>query len=148
MLTTSRAVAPPADTGDAVVLYYSQTRSRQEAGLFYFQPVKPIGGDNARNQGSKAEFRGQPGRHLRPRFRQEPGRRDKTSIAEQTSEMETYCEQRGLTVVGCNQEVGQGWSKKRTQFQKMLNDAKLGRFDTIVCWKSDRLSRGMYPAAA
>ena len=23
-----------------------------------------------------------------------------------------------------------------------------GRFDTVVCWKSDRLSRGMYPAAA
>ena len=34
MLQTSRAVAPPAGTGDAVVLYYSQTRSRQEAGLF------------------------------------------------------------------------------------------------------------------
>ena len=30
----------------------------------------------------------------------------------------------------------------------MLADAKTGRFDTIVCWKSDRLSRGMYPAAA
>ena len=26
--------------------------------------------------------------------------------------------------------------------------AKSGRFETIVCWKSDRLSRGMYPAAA
>ena len=73
---------------------------------------------------------------------------DKTSIAEQTSEMEAYCEQRGLTIVARYQEVGQGWSKKRSQFQKMLNDAKLGRFDTIVCWKSDRLSRGMYPAAA
>ena len=30
----------------------------------------------------------------------------------------------------------------------MLSDARNGRFDTIVCWKSDRLSRGMYPAAA
>ena len=30
----------------------------------------------------------------------------------------------------------------------MLADARRGRFDTIVCWKSDRLSRGMYPAAA
>ena len=27
-------------------------------------------------------------------------------------------------------------------------DARRGLFDTIVCWKSDRLSRGMYPAAA
>ncbi len=73
---------------------------------------------------------------------------DKTSIAEQTSDMEAHCEQRGLTIVARYQEVGQGWSKKRSQFQKMLNDAKLGRFDVIVCWKSDRLSRGMYPAAA
>ena len=73
---------------------------------------------------------------------------DKTSITEQTSEMEAYCERRGLTITARYQEVGQGWSKKRSQFQKMLNDAKLGRFDTIVCWKSDRLSRGMYPAAA
>ena len=30
----------------------------------------------------------------------------------------------------------------------MLADARQGRFDTIVCWKSDRLSWGMYPAAA
>ncbi len=34
------------------------------------------------------------------------------------------------------------------QFQRMLADARMGRFDTIVCWKSDRLSWGMYPAAA
>ncbi len=30
----------------------------------------------------------------------------------------------------------------------MLADARQGRFETIVCWKSDRFSRGMYPAAA
>ena len=44
--------------------------------------------------------------------------------------------------------MGRGWSKKRPEFQRMLADARRGRFDTIVCWKSDRLSRGMYPAAA
>ena len=73
---------------------------------------------------------------------------DKTSITEQTSEMEAYCERRGLTIAVRYQEVGQGWSKKRPEFQRMLADARQGRFDTIVCWKSDRLSRGMYPAAA
>ena len=73
---------------------------------------------------------------------------DKTSMTEQTSEMEAHCERRGLTVVARYQEVGQGWSKKRPEFQRMLADARRGRFDTIVCWKSDRLSRGMYPAAA
>ena len=73
---------------------------------------------------------------------------DKNSISEQTSEMEPYCEGKGLTVTARYQEVGRGWSKKRPEFQRMLADARSGRFDTIVCWKSDRLSRGMYPAAA
>ena len=73
---------------------------------------------------------------------------DKTSISEQTSEMEAYCEGKGLTIIARYQEVGRGWSKKRPEFQRMLTDARSGRFDAIVCWKSDRLSRGMYPAAA
>ncbi len=73
---------------------------------------------------------------------------DKTSLAEQTADMEDYCERRGLRIVARYQEVGRGWSKKRPQFQRMLNEAKEDRFDVIVCWKSDRLSRGMFPAAA
>ncbi len=73
---------------------------------------------------------------------------DKTSISEQISDMEAHCERRGLTIVARYREVGRGWSKKRPEFQQMLADARQGRFDTIVCWKSDRLSRGMYPAAA
>ena len=73
---------------------------------------------------------------------------DKTSISEQTDDMEAYCESKGLTITARYQEVGRGWSKKRPEFQRMLADARRGRFDTIVCWKSDRLSRGMYPAAA
>ena len=72
----------------------------------------------------------------------------KTSISEQIGEMEAHCESRGLTIVARYQEVGRGWSKKRPEFQRMLSDAREGRFDVIVCWKSDRLSRGMYPAAA
>ena len=73
---------------------------------------------------------------------------DKTSLAEQTADMEDYCERRGLRIVARYQEVGRGWSKKRPEFQRMLDDAREGRFDVIVCWKSDRLSRGMFPAAA
>ena len=73
---------------------------------------------------------------------------DKTSISEQMGEMEAYCQQKGLTITARYQEVGRGWSKKRPEFQRMLADARRGLFDTIVCWKSDRLSRGMYPAAA
>ena len=73
---------------------------------------------------------------------------DKTSISEQIGEMEAYCESKGLNITARYQEVGRGWSKKRPEFQRMLADARRGRFDTIVCRKSDRLSRGMYPAAA
>ena len=73
---------------------------------------------------------------------------EKTSISEQISDMEAHCQRRGLTITARYQEVGRGWSKNRPEFQRMLADAKRGRFDTIVCWKSDRLSRGMYPAAA
>ena len=73
---------------------------------------------------------------------------DKTSISEQIADMEAYCEKRGLNITARYQEVGRGWSKKRAEFQRMLDDAKRDRFDTIVCWKSDRLSRGMFPAAA
>ena len=73
---------------------------------------------------------------------------DKTSIPEQLCEMEAYCEEKGLVVAARYQEVGRGWSKKRPEFQNMLADAKRGCFEVIVCWKSDRLSRGIYPAAA
>ncbi len=73
---------------------------------------------------------------------------DKTSLSEQAIEMEAYCERKGLTITARYQEIGRGWSKKRPEFQRMLADAKQGLFDTIVCWKSDRLSRGMFPAAA
>ncbi len=73
---------------------------------------------------------------------------EKTSISEQISDMEAYCERKGLTIVARYQEVGRGWVKSRPEFQRMLAHATEGRFDTIVCWKSDRLSRGMYPAAA
>ena len=73
---------------------------------------------------------------------------DRTSVSEQIGEMEAYCESKGLTITVRYQEVGRSWSKKRPEFQRMLADARKGRFDTIICWKSDRLSRGMYPAAA
>ena len=38
---------------------------------------------------------------------------DKTSISEQTSDMEAYCDGKGLTITAHYQEVGRGWSKKR-----------------------------------
>ena len=74
--------------------------------------------------------------------------KDRTSLSEQVADMERYCEERGMTIAARYEEVGRGWSKKRPEFQRMLGDARSGLFDTIVCWKPDRLSRGVYPAAA
>jgi len=73
---------------------------------------------------------------------------DRVSLSEQQKDIETHCEQRGHTLVKEYKDVGSGASKRRPQFQQMLKDAQAGLFDVIVCWKSDRLSRGLYPAAA
>ena len=50
---------------------------------------------------------------------------DKTSISEQTVEMEAYCEGKGMTITARYQEVGRGWTKKRPEFQRMLSDANM-----------------------
>ena len=73
---------------------------------------------------------------------------DKVSITEQLLAIEDYCNERSYVIVETYQEVGPGTSKKRPEFQRMLSDARDGCFDVIVCWKSDRLSRGMCPAVA
>jgi len=73
---------------------------------------------------------------------------DKVSIAEQFSDMESYCQRQGYEAVRRYQDVASGSTKRRPDFQRMLADASSGLFDVILCWKSDRLSRGIYPAAA
>ena len=61
---------------------------------------------------------------------------DKTSISEQIADMEAHCERGGLTIVARYQEVGRGSTKNRPEFQRMLADARNGRFDIILCWKT------------
>ena len=73
---------------------------------------------------------------------------DKVSLGEQHRDIAAYCEDIGYTVVKEYKDVGSGASKRRTGFQGLLRDVQDGVFDVIVCWKSDRLSRGLYPAAA
>ena len=57
--------------------------------------------------------------------------------------MEAYFESKVLTVFARYQKVGRGWSKKKPEFQRILAEAQRGMFDTMVCWKSNRLSRGI-----
>ena len=147
MRLTPRAAAPPERAGDAVVLYYPQTRSRQVAGLLHFRGQQREEAAMARTRARRQDSGKRAAIYARVSDKSQ-AEEDKTSISEQTSGMEAYCERRGLTITARYQEVGRGWSKKRPEFQRMLADARRERFDTIVCWKSDRLSRGVYPAAA
>jgi site-specific DNA recombinase len=73
---------------------------------------------------------------------------DKVSISEQFAEMEAYCERHGYEMAQRYQDVASGSTKRRPDFQRMLPDAREGLFEVIVCWKPDRLSRGIYPASA
>ena len=73
---------------------------------------------------------------------------DKVSLDEQHKDIAAYCDTKGYTLVKEYQDVGSGASKRRPGFQQLLRDGQDGEFDVIVCWKSDRLSRGLYPAAA
>ena len=73
---------------------------------------------------------------------------DKVSLGEQREDIEKYCALRGYEIVVWYSDVGSGDSKHRKDFQRMLRDAEAGLFDIILCWRSDRLSRGMFPAAA
>ena len=146
MLETPRAVAPPAVADDAIGLYYLQTRSRQRRRVIPFCGMRKKTVVSGQTTKGKAEGN-RAATYARVSDKSQ-AEEDKTSISEQIGEMEAYCEGKGLTITARYQEVGRGWTKKRPEFQRMLADARRGRFDTIVCWKSDRLSRGMYPAAA
>ncbi|MFH1487155.1 MAG: recombinase family protein [Chloroflexota bacterium] len=74
---------------------------------------------------------------------------DKASLPEQLLRMENYCQEKGYTIVDRYVDAGySGATTKRPEFQRMLQDARGKRFNVVVCWKADRLSRGMYPAAA
>jgi site-specific DNA recombinase len=74
---------------------------------------------------------------------------EKVSIPEQVARIKDYCQSKGYELI--DQYIDEGYSgakSQRPEFQRMLKDARAKKFDVIVAWKADRLSRGMYPAAA
>ena len=74
---------------------------------------------------------------------------DKVSLDEQLADIESHCQARGYELATVYRDVGHsGASKRRPKFQEMLKAAGADEFDVIICWKSDRLSRGLYPATA
>lgn len=73
---------------------------------------------------------------------------DKISLGEQELRCQQYCEGKGYAAVTVYSDVASGTTKKRPNFQQMLKDAQVGKFDVIVAWKADRLARGISPCAA
>jgi site-specific DNA recombinase len=74
---------------------------------------------------------------------------DKVSLDQQEADIRAYCEQKGYDLIQVYRDAGySGASKNRPAFQQMLADIPNQAFNVLVCWKSDRLSRGLYPADA
>ena len=90
---TPRAAAPPAGTGDANRLYYSQTRSRQEAGLFHFREVRAKEAIMARTRTQERAGGMRAAIYARVSDKSQDAE-DKTSISEQISDMETHWRRR------------------------------------------------------
>lgn len=53
-----------------------------------------------------------------------------------------FCEEKGYSVIKEYIDKKSGRTEKRPQFQQMKKDAIFRRFDTVVIWKMDRLTRG------
>lgn len=68
------------------------------------------------------------------------------AITLQEQECRAYCEGQGYEVVHVYSDPNQpGTKKERPQYQQMLSDARIGRFDVIVALQEDRLYRGIAP---
>ena len=88
-----------------VVLYYSQTRSRQEAGFFHFREIRAKEAIMAKARAQQQQANGQRAAiYARVSDKSQDGE-DKTSLSEQVGEMEAYCEGKRLNITARYQEV-------------------------------------------
>lgn len=66
------------------------------------------------------------------------------NIDNQTIELKRYCKARMYDVYKVYEDVGVSGSKEsRPQFDLMLSDASKRKFDCLLVWKLDRLSRSL-----
>jgi DNA invertase Pin-like site-specific DNA recombinase len=59
----------------------------------------------------------------------------------QLMQLREFCERSGWIVVHEYNDVSTGTNAKRPQFQQMLADAAQRRFDAVVVWALDRMTR-------
>lgn len=69
------------------------------------------------------------------------------SIDQQIKKAKEFAEKSGIEVIEIYADrATTGRKDDRREFQQMMRDAKLGKFDVVVAWKSDRLGRNMLQA--
>jgi len=66
---------------------------------------------------------------------------EEQNIDNQLKQLETYCSQQNYKVTHIYTDHMSGAVTNRPQFQQMLKDARLNKFNTIVVWSLDRFSR-------
>lgn len=69
------------------------------------------------------------------------------SIEQQVAECESYAKQNHLTVIDVYSDSAKtGKTDKRVQYQRLQRDAKKGKFQYIIAYKSNRIARNMFIA--
>ena len=68
------------------------------------------------------------------------------SIEDQLRECHRFAEREGLTVIAeyCDHAKSGRSTEKRTEFRRMIEDAKRGIFKTLIVYKTNRFARSMY----
>ncbi|MCO4795425.1 MAG: recombinase family protein [Bacteriovoracaceae bacterium] len=65
------------------------------------------------------------------------------SVDLQVKELKNYIKQQGWEIFSIYEDKRTGTNANRPQFKKMIEDAESGSFDTVICWKLDRLFRSL-----
>lgn len=68
---------------------------------------------------------------------------DEQSELNQVPVLEAWAQQRGYEVFEIYRDVGSAWQKAdQKELKRLLEDARRGKFDVVMIWALDRLSRG------
>jgi site-specific DNA recombinase len=67
--------------------------------------------------------------------------REGTSLDEQHLTILAYADSRGWQIVASYEEAASTWHGTRDEFERMLEDARAGKFDVILVWSLDRFAR-------
>lgn len=70
------------------------------------------------------------------------------SLGDQETELILLCHKFGITHLPTLKESRSGTKINRPIFDQMVKDIKKGKYDTIFCWKLDRLARNFVDAGA